>query len=66
MSTTPNWSMLFSPAVKSLPTSGLKKFLEIINVNKNVISLGVGEPDFAKPENIRDKGIETFVKGKTK
>lgn len=65
MSTTPNWSMLFSPAVKSLPTSGLKKFLEIINVNKNVISLGVGEPDFATPENIRDKCIETFVKGQT-
>lgn len=65
MSTAPNWSKLLSPAVKSLPASGLKKFLEIINVNKNIISLGVGEPDFATPENIRDKCIETFVKGQT-
>lgn len=61
-----NWTERVSQNVKSLPPSGLKKFLEIINVNKNIISLGVGEPDFTIPKIILEKTISSMESGKTK
>ena len=43
--------------VKDMPPSGIRKFFDIVNEMEDVISLGVGEPDFVTPWNIREAGI---------
>ena len=47
-----NWNDRISPIVKSVPPSGIRKFFDIASEMEDVISLGVGEPDFDTPENI--------------
>ena len=44
----------------SLKPSGIRKFFDIANEMDNVISLGVGEPDFKTPYAIRKAGIENL------
>jgi len=56
---------LIADKVLIMPSSGIRKFFDIANEMKNVISLGVGEPDFDTPWHIREKGIDTLEKGKT-
>jgi aminotransferase len=51
--------------VSSLPPSGIRKFFDIVSTMKDVISLGVGEPDFQTPWRIRETGIYTLEKGYT-
>ncbi len=46
--------------------SGIRKFFAIAEEMDNVISLGVGEPDFKTPWHIRQQGIEFLEKGKTR
>ncbi len=46
--------------------SGIRKFFAIAEEMDNVISLGVGEPDFKTPWHIRDKAIEYLEQGKTR
>ena len=45
--------------------SGIRKFFDIVSEMDNVISLGVGEPDFDTPWHIRDEGIYSLEKGRT-
>lgn len=45
--------------------SGIRKFFDIVAEMDDVISLGVGEPDFATPWHIRDAGIDSLENGKT-
>lgn len=45
--------------------SGIRKFFDIVAEMDDVISLGVGEPDFATPWHIRSAGIYSLEKGKT-
>lgn len=54
-----------SNKVLSIKPSGIRKFFDLISEMKDVISLGVGEPDFDTPWHIRDEGIYAFEKGKT-
>ena len=54
-----------SKKVLSIKPSGIRKFFDLVNEMKDVISLGVGEPDFDTPWHIRDEGIYAFEKGKT-
>ena len=54
-----------SEKVKSIKPSGIRKFFDLVAEKKDVISLGVGEPDFDTPWHIRDEGIYAFEKGKT-
>lgn len=49
----------------SLKPSGIRKFFDIVHEKKNVVSLGVGEPDFITPWDIRDAGIRSVQKGRT-
>ena len=56
---------LLSPAVKSIPPSGIRKFFDIITEMDDVISLGVGEPDFVTPWHVREEGIYSLEKGRT-
>lgn len=43
--------------VVDIAPSGIRKFFDIVSEMDNVISLGVGEPDFDTPWHIRDEGI---------
>lgn len=49
----------------NLPPSGIRKFFEIISTMEDVISLGVGEPDFKTPWSIREHAIHTLEIGQT-
>jgi len=51
--------------VIGLPKSGIRDFFEIVSKMKNVISLGIGEPDFDTPWHIREAAIYSLEKGKT-
>ena len=54
-----------SEKVLSIKPSGIRKFFDLVSEKKDVISLGVGEPDFDTPWHIRDEGIFALEKGKT-
>ena len=51
--------------IKSLPKSGIRRFFDLVNTMDDVISLGVGEPDFVTPLTIRETGIFSLEKGHT-
>ena len=48
-----------------LEPSGIRKFFDIVSVMKDAISLGVGEPDFVTPWNIRDAAVRSIKRGYT-
>lgn len=52
--------------IKDIKPSGIRKFFDIANEMEDVISLSVGEPDFHTPWHIRQAGIHTLEKGKTR
>ena len=54
-----------SKTVKGLAPSGIRRFFDLANTMENVISLGVGEPDFDTPWHIREEGIYALEKGRT-
>lgn len=54
-----------SPVVTALPSSGIRKFFDIVEEMKDAISLGVGEPDFVTPWHIRQAGIFSLERGHT-
>lgn len=60
-----NWQNRFSPAVNSLPQSGLKKFFDIAKVLDDVVTLGVGEPDFVTPDVILNACHASMNRGDT-
>ncbi|HHY84838.1 MAG TPA: aminotransferase class I/II-fold pyridoxal phosphate-dependent enzyme [Verrucomicrobia bacterium] len=51
--------------VVDLPRSGIRDFFEIVSKMQDVISLGIGEPDFDTPWHIREAAIYALEKGKT-
>lgn len=51
--------------IKDLPFSGIRKFFDVATTMEGVISLGVGEPDFDTPWNVREEAIYNLEKGKT-
>jgi aminotransferase len=56
---------MLSERVRLVKPSGIRKFFDIINTMPQVISLGVGEPDFVTPEHIRQAGIASIQQGHT-
>ncbi len=54
-----------SKKIKVIKPSGIRKFFDVANEMENVISLGVGEPDFDTPWHIREEGIYSLEKGRT-
>ena len=50
---------------KQLKPSGIRKYFDILDTLPNAISLGVGEPDFVTPWDIRSAGIRSLQKGYT-
>ena len=51
--------------VRAIPRSGIRDFFDIVQGMKDVISLGVGEPDFVTPWHIREAAIYALERGKT-
>ena len=51
--------------IRSIPRSGIRDFFDIVQGMKDVISLGVGEPDFVTPWHIREAAIFALERGKT-
>jgi aminotransferase len=60
-----NMKNLISKKVEAMQPSGIRAFFDLVLGMKDVISLGVGEPDFVTPWNIREAGIYSLEKGFT-
>lgn len=54
-----------SEKVVALKPSGIRRFFDVASEMEDVISLGVGEPDFDTPWHIREEGIYSLEKGRT-
>ena len=54
-----------SKKIETIQPSGIRKFFDIVSEMKDAISLGVGEPDFDTPWNVREEGIYSLEKGRT-
>ncbi len=61
-----DYAKILSPAVVGIKPSGIRKYFDIADSMDDVISLGVGEPDFATPWEIRKAGISSLENGKTR
>ena len=59
------YSKLLSDKVQEVKPSGIRKFFDIAAEMDEVISLGVGEPDFKTPWAIRQAGITSLERGRT-
>ena len=62
---TPAAADFIADHVKALPRSGIRDFFEIVQTMADVISLGIGEPDFVTPWRIREAAIYSLERGKT-
>ena len=54
-----------SQRVRSVPPSGIRRFFDILATMEDVISLGVGEPDFDTPPQIVEAGVRSLRSGRT-
>ena len=61
-----DYSKILNKTVLDMKPSGIRKFFDIASTMEDVISLGVGEPDFQTPWQIRKAGINSLERGKTK
>lgn len=57
-----------SPLVRDIPPSGIRKFFDLVSASKDkdIISLGVGEPDFCTPWHVREACVYSLERGMTK
>lgn len=61
-----NYEEVLNPSVVGIKPSGIRKFFDIAEKMEDVISLGVGEPDFKTPWHIREAGITSLEKSQTR
>ena len=61
-----DYTKVLSSTVTEMKPSGIRKFFDIANTMKGVISLGVGEPDFPTPRVVRTAGIRALELAETK
>lgn len=60
-----NYEKLISPGARDMRPSGIRKFFDIAAEMEDCITLGVGEPDFKTPWQIRQAGIKSLERGHT-
>lgn len=60
-----DWNRMLCKQVVAMPRSGIREFFDLVTGSKDIISLGVGEPDFVTPWNIREAAIFSLEKGHT-
>jgi aminotransferase len=58
-------SRFVAARAERIPSSGIRRFFDLLNTMDDVISLGVGEPDFVTPEPIRKAAIASLERGET-
>src|ERR671912_2971573 len=54
-----------SDRVRAVPPSGIRKYFDVIATMPDVISLGVGEPDFNTPPQVVEEGVRSLRSGRT-
>ena len=54
-----------SSTVRDIPRSGIRDFFDIVSTMKDVISLGIGEPDFDTPWHVRESTVFALERGAT-
>lgn len=59
-----DYEKIISPVIQNIKPSGIRKFFDIASTMKDVISLGVGEPDFSTPWAVRRTAIQTLEREK--
>jgi aminotransferase len=60
-----DFSRFIADQVSAIPKSGIRDFFEVVQSMSDVISLGIGEPDYVTPWRIREAAIFALEKGKT-
>ncbi len=60
-----NTDRFLNPRIADVPPSGIRRFFDLASTMKDTISLGVGEPDFKTPYQIRDAAINSLIDGET-
>jgi aminotransferase len=60
------YDKFINQAIAAVPPSGIRRFFDIAATMKDAISLGVGEPDFPTPWQIRKAGIQSLEDSKTR
>ncbi|MDP4095500.1 aminotransferase class I/II-fold pyridoxal phosphate-dependent enzyme [Paenibacillus sp. P96] len=58
-------SSYLAPLVRDIPASGIRKFFDLVGSNKDIITLGVGEPDFTTPWHMREACVYSLERGFT-
>ena len=61
-----NYESILNDTITEIQPSGIRKFFDIAATMSDVISLGVGEPDFETPWKIRSAAIKSLERGKTR
>ena len=56
---------LVSRSVQNMPPSGIRRYFDIAATMEDVVTLGIGEPNFVTPEHILQKGVESLLHGET-
>ncbi|KKO52932.1 aminotransferase class I/II-fold pyridoxal phosphate-dependent enzyme [Paenibacillus sp. DMB20] len=59
-------SSYLAPLVRDIQPSGIRKFFDLVSANKDIITLGVGEPDFVTPWHIREACVYSLERGFTR
>src|ERR1700735_4886603 len=60
-----DFSRYIADRVLDIPRSGIRDFFEVVQTMTDVISLGIGEPDYVTPWRIREAAVFAMEKGKT-
>jgi aminotransferase len=65
MSASPSLRNRIAHQVRDIPRSGIRDFFDIVSTMKDVISLGIGEPDFDTPWHVRESTVFSLERGAT-
>ena len=65
MSGSPSLRNRINATVRDMPRSGIRDFFDIVSTMKDVISLGIGEPDFDTPWHVRESAVFALERGVT-
>src|ERR1041384_7126534 len=65
MSASPSLRNRLAAQVRDIPRSGIRDFFDIVSTMKDVISLGIGEPDFDTPWHVRESTVFALERGAT-
>src|SRR5881394_4037589 len=65
MSGSPSLRNRINTTVRDIPRSGIRDFFDIVSTMKDVISLGIGEPDFDTPWHVRESTVFALERGAT-